>query len=134
MVLESSSIQRSQMIVMDKFCSLALLLLADLNLLQKPEDADWLKQGFTNFKLSATSAAHAEGRMAALSSAVQAVHILKSVCLGSAKPQQASKGLMDALKIVLQVGWPKQQGWLTDAGDQFHHSLVARSLTTSSRL
>ena len=42
--------------------------------------------------------------MHALNSAIQAVRILSSVCLGSAKPQQAAKGLMDALRIVLQVG------------------------------
>ena len=41
--------------------------------------------------------------MQALNKAVQAVKILSSVCLGSIRPEDAAKGLMDAAKIVIQV-------------------------------
>ena len=55
------------------------------------------------FRVAATSAKHTEGRMQALNKAVQAVKILSSVCLGSIRPEDAAKGLMDAAKIVIQV-------------------------------
>ncbi len=41
--------------------------------------------------------------MQALNKAVQAIKILHSVCLGSVRPEDAAKGLMDAVKIVIQV-------------------------------
>ena len=54
-----------QAIIMDKFCSLALLLAADLQLLREPGDADALKEFCAwGFKVT-SSAAQTEGEAVA---------------------------------------------------------------------
>ena len=100
-VLESSGTKRSQFVIMERLCSIALLLAVDLGIMSG-SDADTIFDSDV-FRSTPSSPKHAELRLRSLPSAIEVVKILNSVCQGSNKPDQAAKGVSSALSVVLHL-------------------------------